>query len=471
MLEFKPFSITALKEVLPYIKKTSTLCSELSAGSLFMWQEGTDLAFCVHNDTFVMRQTIGEQPAFTWPVGEDVYDMVNELYDYAKSCHTALRFYEIDDNTLEVIKNDERLSCAMYAYEERWSDYIYSFADVLTFKGNKYKGQRNHINKFKRLYGEPVIRFINDDDHDAIIDMLSEYAVAHNDASEFEKSELEKTRELLDIYRELDLFAACLTVNGEIAAFSIGEIIGDTLLIHIEKALTRYDGIYPTMYQGFTKLIYEHTGKMLGFVNREDDSGDEGLRISKMQYHPVGRINKYLVHINSPAYILRKIPVINAADIVFTEFKEKDKHTYFELNTDVDNNKFWGYDYREDEDIIGTIDDNTFYDFTMLDIKAGDSVNFAIRRSVDGEMIGEAILWNFTADGFAEVGCRLMPDYQGNRFGNQAFGALSDFAEQVLKVNVSARCFKENKKSYRMITANGYKQVREDDKYYYFSRV
>lgn len=188
-------------------------------------------------------------------------------------------------------------------------------------------------------------------------------------------------------------------------------------------------------------------------------------------HHPVGRINKYLVHINSPAYILRKIPVINAADIVLTEFKEKDKHTYFELNTDVDNNKFWGYDYREDEDIIGTIDDNTFYDFTMLDIKAGDSVNFAIRRSVDGEMIGEAILWNFTADGFAEVGCRLMPDYQGNRFGNQAFGALSDFAERVPKVNVSARCFKENKKSYRMITANGYKQVREDDKYYYFSRV
>ena len=83
--------------------------------------------------------------------------------------------------------------------------------------------------------------------------------------------------------------SAVLTVGGKIAAISIGEVIGDTLIIHIEKALKKYDGIYPAMYQGFVKLISSKVSKNLEYVNREDDSGDEGLRISKMQYTGLAR--------------------------------------------------------------------------------------------------------------------------------------------------------------------------------------
>lgn len=470
MLKFEPYSFELLKRALPFIKTGTSFCSDLSAGSLFMWQDGSDLQFCFWNDTLVMRQTIGEQLAFTWPVGADVYGMVDELIDYVRENDLALRFYEVDDTTLKTIESDARLKPAMSEYEIRWSDYIYSFEETMTFKGNKYKGQRNHINKFKRLYGEPVIRFIEPENYDAVIKMLSEYQSEHKDANRLEKSEIEETVKLLNVSKELDLYAVCLTVDEKIAAFSIGEVIGDMLLIHVEKALTRYEGIYPTMYQSFVKFVAKQTGRVLCIVNREDDSGDEGLRISKMQYHPVGRVNKYLVHINSPAAKLTEIPNIDGGTVVLTPFFESDKKAYLKISTDINNNKFWGYDYREDEYFPETVDENTFYDSAMIDMHAGDSINFAVRTSPDGDMIGEAILWNFTANS-AEAGCRIMPEYQGMGYGGAAFKTLSDFAEKILKVKVRARCFFENTASYRMIISSGYNLSRKDEKYCYFNRT
>ena len=470
MLEFKPFSLACLKEALPYIKMTRSRCSELSAGPLFMWQEGYDLNFCIFNDTLVLRENIGEQPAFSWPMGKDVNGMVDALIDYTYNNHLALRFYEIDDNILEVIKNDDRLKPAMSQYEIRWSDYVYSAEDVLTFSGKKYRGQRNHINKFTRLYGQPQARFITPDDHEGIMAMLGEYKKEHEGATEFEYLELKRCEELLKVYKELGLIAACLTVDGKIAAFSVGEIIGDTLLIHIEKALKRYEGIYPTMYQAFVRLVTDSSEKKFLYVNREDDSGDEGLRISKMQYQPIARVNKHLVHINSPAAKIKEMPVLKHKNAVLTAFRDSDKKAYLALNTDIENNRYWGYDYREYEEIIGNIDENTFYDFTMLDIKAGDSVNFAVRESETGEMIGEALLWNFTADGTAEVGCRILKEYQGKGYGAAAFKALADFAQETLKTKVTARCFLENEISRCMILSSGFSETRRDTKYIFFAR-
>ena len=88
---------------------------------------------------------------------------------------------------------------------------------------------------------------------------------------------------------------------------------------------------------------------------------------------------------------------------MLTDIRESDRHAYFLLNTDIENNRWWGYDYSEDPSLPDPADENTFYDSVLYDMQAGDSVNFAVRLSEDGEMIGEAILWNFTSDGSAEL--------------------------------------------------------------------
>lgn len=470
MLVFEPFSVSALQKALPYIKSNPSLCSDLSAGYLFMWHKGADMQFCVWNDTFVVRRNIGEQPVFSYPIGADPSGMIDELTEYAYKNHLPLRFFAVDDNTLDKIRADNRLQPAMWAYDRRWSDYIYSFEEAMNFKGRKYSGQRNHINKFKKLYGEPVIRFLKADDQSKVKTMLNEYMKEHRDGQALERMEIEQAGKLFDIRDSLGLYAVGLFVEEKLAAFSIGEIVGDMLLIHVEKALIRYEGIYPTMYSGFVRLISNHLGHPLAFINREDDSGDPGLRTSKMQYHPIAMANKHLVHIGSPAAKLEPKVSFSHGGVILTEIRESDKQAYLTLNTDIENNRYWGYDYREDISITEPVNENTFYDSVMYDMRSGNSVNLAVRLSDDGEMIGEVIIWNFTSDGSAELGCRILPEYQGNGYGKDAFGTAADFATRTLNVKIWARCYRENTPSYRMITANGFTPLCEDETFCYFKK-
>ncbi len=470
MLHFEPFSIAVLKRVLPYIQKNPLPGSDLSAGSLFMRRSGEDVRYCIWKDTFVLQQDIGGQPAFTWPIGADPDGMMDMLLTYVHEQHLALRFFAIDEETLGHIQRDMRLQPAMQACDHRWSDALYAFEEIMTFKGETYSGQLSHINKFRKLYGEPIIHFLKPEDTPGLEAMLAEYRTEHPFESKMEETEFAQTRKLLDVYAELGLYTACMLVGDEIAAFSIGEIIGDTLLIHAEKALKRYSGAYPAMLHGFVRLAAEHIGHPLKYVNRADDAGDPGLRTSWQQYHPIRMVHKYLVHVHSPAARLEALPVITWGGIVLTQMRESDKMAYLSLNTDIENNKYWGYDYREDTSIIGPVDENTFFDAVQYDMHVGDSINFAIRLTEDGDMIGECILWNFAEDGTAELGCRLLPAYHGKGLGKAAFGALTAFAESKLGLRVWARCHHPNKASYQMITRNHFRMVRQDERFYYFER-
>ena len=469
MLTFEFFSVGALQKVLPFLQRNTSLCSDLSAGYLFMWQKGTDVRFCVRNDTLIVRQNIGEQPAFSYPIGRDVDGMIDELIAYVAANRLPLRFFAVDEEILEKIRGDERLQPATWAFNRRWSDYVYDCQEAATFAGKKYGGQRNHVNKFKKLYGEPDIRFLTADDREKVWALLDEYEQKHAVGGMLEKLELERTRELLAVCPALGLSAAGLFVAGELAAFSIGEVIGDTLFIHVEKALTRYEGVYPTIYSGFVRLVCAREGRTLRFVNREDDSGDPGLRTSKLQYHPVCLAHKYLVHVGSPAVKMADTYSFSSGGVVLTEIRESDKPAYLQLNTDVENNRWWGYDYRQDPNVSLPVDENTFYDLLRYDQHAGDSINFAVRLSRDGAMIGEAILWNFTYDGTAELGCRLLPAYQGKGYGTAAFGAAA-FAARSLNVRARARCYRQNAVSRRMIEANGFVPCGEDDAFFYFTQ-
>jgi hypothetical protein len=428
-----------------------------------MWRNDTDVRFCLWNETLSISEIIGGQTAFSYPVGADPEGMIDGLKAYAYQNRLPLRFFAVDEEILEKIRADERLAQAMWAYERRWSDYIYLAEDALTFKGKRFSGQRNHINRFKKLYGEPNIRLLTEDDRRSVTEFMEAYEKEHPDRQTLEKHESEQTKNLFDVSFSLGLYTAGLFVDDKLAAFSIGEISGDMLLIHTEKALRKYEGAYPTMYSGFVRLIGDQAERMPKYVNREDDSGDEGLRTSKMQYHPTALVNKYLVHVGTPAAKAVPGTVLAGGDIVLTEIRESDKPAYLAMNTDVNNNRFWGYDYREDPGITGDLTEDTFYESVLFDMRAGDSVNFAVRQSENGPMIGETVLWNFTPDGYAEVGCRLFPACHGKGYGSRAFALTADYAERTLNVRVTARCFHENAPSRRMIEATGFVPVRRDD--------
>jgi hypothetical protein len=104
--------------------------------------------------------------------------------------------------------------------------------------------------------------------------------------------ESDKVGELLENYGQYGLFGGFLTVGGEIVSFSVGERVNDTVFVHVEKADIRYTGVYQVMVQEFLKH-FAREGDL--YVNREEDVGDEGLRKSKLSYHPAELLEKSVV--------------------------------------------------------------------------------------------------------------------------------------------------------------------------------
>ena len=94
--------------------------------------------------------------------------------------------------------------------------------------------------------------------------------------------------------QELGLTGGALTAGGRIYGFSVGCMINGTVSdINIEKASAEEPGAYPMVCREMTRMMKEKYPR-LTFVNREEDTGDEGLRRSKESYYPVALLEKYV---------------------------------------------------------------------------------------------------------------------------------------------------------------------------------
>lgn len=467
-MEFVDYSYENLIRLAPVIRNSPLLCSDVSLGAFLMWHEGLDMKFALHQNTLVVRLNYGDEVAFSYPFGENVDAMFEQLFAYVKENKFPLMFFGISEERMEEMKADPRFSGIRTNYDRRWSDYLYSFEEMRTFVGKKFSGQRNHINRFKKTYGEPDFRPISEEDIPNIQKMLEEYGQNHHSGDAMEEKELKGTCQLLQHFKELGMYGGVLYVGGKVASFTIGEVVGDRLIIHVEKGLTQFLGVYPTTYHCFVNYMYEQLGDTIHLVNREDDAGDMGLRTSKSQYQPVRLLHKYLVNVGTPIAAFDTVPEICFDGGKLDAITEADKETYLAICTDKENNRYWGYDYEQDR-YIGEVDENTFFNSQAYDFSIGASITFAVRDDV-GSMIGEAIVYHFNYAGTAEIGGRIVKTHQGKGYGTKAFTAAADFAQEFLQVTPVAKCYKPNEASAKMILNSGFRKTGEDADFYYFSR-
>ncbi len=469
MLQFKRITPDNVQEIIPYLDRSPLYCSDLSAGFLVMWRKGLRPEFAVKNGTAIIKREIAGSPFFSYPLGSDPVSMINELARYASERDYPLKFFGLSKELAESLKEFSFVRSVAVHYDPMWSDYVYDAASIMSFKGRKYNGQRNHLNKYARLYGNPVIVPIDRPLIPLIREMMDEYLEEHADEGVMEEEENKRALELIDNLEAYALLGAALTYGGKVVGFTVAELRKDMLVVHVEKALRKYEGAYPALFHGAVNL-FAGIKPGIRIINREDDSGDPGLRTSKRQYHPIRMIDKYSAFINSPASGYAH-GVIKLNGLYLTGLKEKDKENYLKLSEDLELNKWWGYDYTRDPTVTLPLTLDTFYDMAARDSASGETINFAVRLSEDGEMIGETVLWNFTFTGKAEVGIRLMREYQGLGLSTAAFAGLSDYAESVLGLKVNAKCYKENVPSRKMIEASGFRLKNEDGTFYYYDRT
>ena len=113
-----------------------------------------------------------------------------------------------------------------------------------------------------------------------------------NEENEEKRDEMCVALNALRLLEELGLSGGLLRVEGEVVAFTIGEPLNqDTFVVHIEKAFAEIQGAYPMINQQFV----EHEAQNYLYVNREEDTGSEGLRKAKLSYRPAFLVQKGLV--------------------------------------------------------------------------------------------------------------------------------------------------------------------------------
>ena len=102
-----------------------------------------------------------------------------------------------------------------------------------------------------------------------------------------------KVQEVLEHLDQYGLVGGVLRADGAIVGFTLGEVLRDTLYIHIEKA----DRDYPGAYQMLCRQFCTAYAGGLAYVNREEDMGNLGLRKAKRDLHPVTQLKKYTVEV------------------------------------------------------------------------------------------------------------------------------------------------------------------------------
>ena len=244
MLEFKKLGkdVNLIKE---YVQNYGGTFCDFSLGVRYMWGESFAVEYAEHNHTLILKESGPEfTDVFYYPYGQDQNGALLEIENYAKSKNIPLIFCYVDDVRAELLK--ERYHHVKASFNRDWCDYIYTAEQFKTYSGKKLSGQRNHVNKFKRLYPDYKFKIITEEDLPkikAFLDVFYSKAVLSGWTEEEDKKTV---YDLVENMFSLSQMGGYLEVDNKIVAVSIGERVGNTLMVHIEKALTEYDGVTDT---------------------------------------------------------------------------------------------------------------------------------------------------------------------------------------------------------------------------------
>lgn len=462
MLSFKPLDKSDIKKYAHYYKGNGVCICDKTLACKNMWTNFRSEISESDGCLIIKNQYPGFGTAFDFPIlkdGGNIEAAFEKIEEYCMENGIRLQFCSLDKNEAETVM--ERYPLHNSKIFRNYSDYIYYGKDLRLMSGKRYSGQRNHINKFKLSYPDAYFTIPKNEDKNKILAYMSEWKKAYlykkdsSAAKEFKMAY--KFLESIDLE---DFCTACVYDGDKIISFCLGEIVRDTLVIHIEKSMNTYPGVNVFMINNFAKTYPTE------YINREDDSGEKGLRIAKTQLHPICKADKYMFVINSELSVLRNIPTIKTERLTLGKLTESDAADYYRLCVDDEANKYWGYDYKKD--LKTELYEKYFYDTAIRDWKNRSCLVLAIR--CNGVFAGETVLFDFNNRGSCKLGVRILKEFYGNGYGKEAFYATLEWALYELGMSkVLSSCYKENIPSLKMHLC-GMQKVGEDEEKIYFER-
>lgn len=296
-LDFKPVTIDVLPDILRFLRRQSSRSCDYSIGGIYMWIDYFGYEYCITGDTLFIKglsEDSSRRPAFWVPIGAmPVEDSVAMIRNYCRMRGMEPLFSAVPDDKLELIS---ALPGAEIQELPDWADYVYLASNLATLTGKHYNKKRNHVNRFMADNPDWRLDFITEDNIGEVREFFDRLDNG-NDKADPVMAEYE-SQQCADVLRHFSQYpfkGAVLRDNdGRIVAFTAGEVIGDTLFVHIEKMRHDVAGAGETINKLFAAAMLREHPEIV-YINREDDGGDPGLRYAKESYRPTMKVRKYNV--------------------------------------------------------------------------------------------------------------------------------------------------------------------------------
>lgn len=298
MIQFRDLTLDDIPAVRKFFHEYRSRSCDASIGGAFMWRHYFETQIYIEENLllFKVMRSPGKV-AFLTPYG-DVDRGIRLIFEYCMAHDISAAFCAVTERELKYYES--RYQIKDVAFNRVWSDYLYEAERHRTFAGKKLSGQRNHVNKFLKTYENWSFEPISGDNMDEVQVFCREIGNARAKESDTYDAEQAVLDEVFQCFDSFGFFGNVLRVDGVIVAMAAGEIIGDTMFIHIEKARRDYFGAHQMIVREFAKA---HTDDVVCYINREDDSGDEGLRTSKLSYQPYELLHKATIKLYWPENI------------------------------------------------------------------------------------------------------------------------------------------------------------------------
>lgn len=296
-LEFKKITHKDMPEIWKYLEMEHGRTTDFSYAGLFMWVDLFQYEYAIAEDTLFIKGVVENdlsKPAFSLPVGKLPFkESITILKDYCHKNGIDLELSAVPEYALPSLM---LLNPKAVEPLDDWGDYLYEAQMLASLSGKKMNKKRNHVNHF--IQHNPGWSFepltaANSLAAQKFMDIYESEA----DETFMAREESRLSRKMIDMIAEGDpVMHGGILYNspGVICALTIGDVKGDTLYVHIEKATRSVSGSYEMVNHEFAKHIVDLHPEVR-YINREDDAGDEGLRNAKQSYHPVELLKKYNV--------------------------------------------------------------------------------------------------------------------------------------------------------------------------------
>jgi hypothetical protein len=290
-LVFEPISLDRQAEYTKLFESCRQAASDYTFANLWGWAEEYSLSWAWDGDLVWIRQE--KPPACYWaPVGKW------EEIDWQKRCSFFAgrsRFMRVPEELIRIWQAGQLADRMKISQSRQHWDYLYSCKELIELRGNRFHKKKNLFSQFQSSYEYQYVP-MEESMLEQTLRMQADWCAWKNcEASAGLTAENRVIeRILLDWHHFARLLGGVILINQEVAAFTVGELVHpDTLVIHIEKGVAEYKGIY----QAINKFFLEANPRATR-VNREQDLGKEGLRKAKMSYHPIDFIKKFTVELD-----------------------------------------------------------------------------------------------------------------------------------------------------------------------------